>query len=216
MLSILTKVEGGPAWINTDQYTIEAESDEPAELAMMAGPMMQRLLEDRFQLKVHRETREGPVYELTVPKGNAKSLAAKGTPCAAADFADLPMPFRSRPGDDRPCNMIFNARKGPNMVLTARGLSMEQLTQSLTGATGKLVIDKTGMTGNVDLDLVYAPEGDVSQVRAIGSADATPTAEDPVGPSIFTALERIGLKLEPARGSREYLVIDSVSRPSAN
>ena len=218
MLSILTKVEGGPAWINSDQYTIEAESDEPAELTMMAGPMMQRLLEDRFQLKVHRESREGPIYELTLPKGNAKALAAKGTPCVAADFVNLPFAPPFRPGADRPCNMIFNARKGPNMVLTARGLSMEQLTQSLTGATGKLVVDKTGMTGNVDLDLVYAPEGDVSRVRAIGSADATPTAEDPAGPSIFTALqERIGLKRGACqRGSREYLVIDSVSRPSAN
>ena len=214
MMTILTKIEGGPAWINSDQYTIEAETEVPVAAPVMIGPMTQRLLEDRFQLRVHRETREGPVYELTLAKGSEKTLAAKGTPCVAADFADLPIPFRS--GDDRPCNMIFNARKGPNMVLTARGLSMEQLTESLTGASGKLVIDKTGMTGNVDLNLVYAPESDISQVRAIGSADATPTAEDPLGPSIFTALERIGLKLVPARGAREYLVIDSVSRPSEN
>jgi uncharacterized protein (TIGR03435 family) len=174
MLSILTKVEGGPAWLNSDEYTIEAEAEGPAEISMMAGPMTQTLLEDRFQLKVHREVREGPIYELTLAKGGSKTLAAKGTPCVAADFADLPIPFR--PGDDRPCNMIFNARKGPNMVMTARGLSMEQLTQSLTGATGRLVIDKTGMTGNVDLDLVYAPEVDATQARAITSADATPVS----------------------------------------
>lgn len=102
------------------------------------------------------------------------------------------------------------------MVMTARGLSMEQLTQSLTGATGRLVMDKTGITGNVDLNLVYAPEVDAAPARVVASADAAPVAEDPVGPSIFTALERVGLKLEPAKGSREYLVIDSVSRPSEN
>jgi uncharacterized protein (TIGR03435 family) len=215
MMTILTKVEGGPAWINSDQYTIEAEADAPVTLPVMAGPMTQTLLEERFQLKVHRETREGPAYELTLAKGGAaKTLAAKGTPCVAADFADLPFPFRA--GDDRPCNMIFNARKGPNMVMTARGLSMEQLTQSLTGATGRLVMDKTGITGNVDLNLVYAPEVDAAPARVVASADAAPVAEDPVGPSIFTALERVGLKLEPAKGSREYLVIDSVSRPSEN
>jgi uncharacterized protein (TIGR03435 family) len=214
MLSILTKVEGGPGWLSSDLYTIEAEGDGVASLPMMAGPMMQRLLEDRFQLKVHRETREGPAYELTLAKGGSKTLAAKGTPCVAADFADLPIPFD--PSDDRPCKLIFNRRKGPNMVMMVRGLSMEEVTPSLTGATGRLVIDKTGITGNINLDLVYAPDENAPGPNLTPSADGVPVAENPVGPSIFTALEQAGLKLEPAKGSREYLVIDSVSRPSAN
>ena len=98
-------------------------------------------------------------------------------------------------------------------MLRLRGASMEAVTQSLTGFAGRLVINKTGIAGNIDLDLVFTPEDD-SPLRDV--APAEPTAEDPLGPSVFTAVERIGLKLEPARGSREYLVIDSVSRPSAN
>jgi uncharacterized protein (TIGR03435 family) len=213
MASMMTKIEGGPAWLNSDQYTIEAESEAPATIPMEAGPMMQTLLEDRFQLKVHGETREGPVYELTLAKGATKALAAKGTPCVASDYANAPVPFRAR--DDRPCQMTWIDRKGPNVVLVARGASMEFLTQSLTGFAGRLVIDKTGIIGNIDLDLIFYPEDD-TPVREVAPADAVPTTEDPAGPSIFTALERIGLKLEPARGAREYLVIDSVSRPSAN
>ncbi len=60
----LTKMEGGPGWLSSDQYTIEAEADGDKTVPMMAGPMMQALLEERFQLKIHRETRQGPVYEL--------------------------------------------------------------------------------------------------------------------------------------------------------
>src|SRR6185312_9980402 len=54
----LTKIEGGPAWLSSDRYTIEAEAGGDQTVPMMAGPMMQALLEERFQLKIHRETRE--------------------------------------------------------------------------------------------------------------------------------------------------------------
>ena len=99
------------------------------------------------------------------------------------------------------------------MVLSARGSRVDEIIPILTGVTGRLVVDKTGMVGNIDIDLIFAPEDGVTP---IATAESAPTAEDPLGPSIFTALERIGLKLESARGSREYLVIDSVSRPSEN
>jgi uncharacterized protein (TIGR03435 family) len=215
--TILTKVEGGPDWLDSDQYTIEAEADGGATPPMMAGPMMQRLLEDRFQLKVHRETREGPVYELTVAKGGSKIQAAKETPCVAADFEGSPFPpFAQGLGDTRPCRMIWSGRKGPNMVLRARGISMEEVTLSLTGATGRLVIGKTGIAGNIDINLIYAPDENTPGPLAAKPAEGVPVADDPVGPSLFTALQELGLKLEPARGAREYLVIDSVSRPSAN
>jgi uncharacterized protein (TIGR03435 family) len=217
-LTVLTKIEGGPAWLNSDQYTIEAESEAPATNPTKAGPMMQRLLEDRFQLKVHREMREGPIYELTLAKGGSKLQPARQGPCVAADFAGSPIPFPEQgPADaDTQCHIMWSVRKGPNLIRVARSANMEEFAVGLIGTVDRLVVDKTGIPGNVDYRLIFAPDESTPNVVA-AATDGAPVAEDPVGPSIFTALEeQLGLKLEPARGSREYLVIDSVSRPSEN
>ena len=81
----------------------------------------------------------------------------------------------------------------------------------------RLVIDKTGIAGNVEFRLLFAPDDSTPGVNTIPAGDAAPLADDPGGASIFTALQKqLGLKLEAARGAREHLVIDNVSRPSAN
>ena len=96
-------------------------------------------------------------------------------------------------------------------------MSMEILITLLTADVGRLVIDKTGISGPVDFHLVFAPEVNQPGAPAPPSADGVPVSTDPSGPSIFTALEQqMGLKLENSRGSSEYLVIDSISRPSEN
>jgi uncharacterized protein (TIGR03435 family) len=94
---------------------------------------------------------------------------------------------------------------------------MGDFTANLTRTLDRLVVDKTGITEPFDFRLMFAPdESTPGQVGPL-SADGVATAPDPVGPSIFTAIEeQLGLKLVPAKGAREYLVIDSVSRPSAN
>jgi len=212
----LTKIEGGPAWLSSDKYTIEAEADGDQTVPMMYGPMTQVPLEERFQLKIHRETREGPVYELTIAKGGARVQPVRQGPCLASDFAGTSFPFR--PGDESQCRFIYTSREGPNIIATGRSRSMEELTQSLTTATDRLVIDKTGITGNVDYHVVFAVDESTPGFRGPPpSPDGTPVAEDPVGPSVFTAVEQqLGLKLNPARGARDYLVIDSISRPTPN
>jgi uncharacterized protein (TIGR03435 family) len=205
MLTPLTKIEGGPAWIDTDQYTIEAELEEAATGAAMGGPMMQTLLEDRFQLRVHREKREGPIYELIVAKGGSKLIPAKQGPCVRSDFADSSFPyFDPPPGTpDQQCSFFLTFPKGPNRIMTARNTSMEGLTAVLTRDVGRLVVDKTGIKEKVDFRMVYSG----------GDPAAAEFEEAP----ILTAIQQqLGLKLEPARGPRDYLVIDSISRPSSN
>jgi uncharacterized protein (TIGR03435 family) len=219
MLTVLTGIEGGPGWINSDQYTIEAESESAAAPMMMDGPMMQTLLEDRFQLKVHRENREGPVYALTVAKGGLKMQAAKEGPCVQSDFADSPFPFLQPPAgmENMQCSFMWTTRKGPNVIKAARYSTMEDFAAGLTGAMDRLVTDKTGITGHVDFRLTFSPDDTTPRFAPVQSADGVPVADDPAGPPLFTALqEQLGLKLEPARGNRDYLVIDSVSRPSPN
>lgn len=228
LLSVLTKIEGGPSWLTSDQYTIEYEADGSLPPSMTDGPMMQSLLEDRFQLKVHRETREGPVYDLVSTKGGSKIQSAKGTPCTATDRAGIPLPPGLAPEraadltaamaeDTRPCKLIFNTKRGPNMVLRVRGLSMAELIPSFTVDTDRIVIDKTGIQGNVDLDLIFSPDDTTPGAQQVSSPDAAPVADDPAGPDFITALQdQLGLKLEAAKGDREYLVIDSISRPTPN
>jgi bla regulator protein BlaR1 len=219
MLTQLTKVEGGPGWLRTDTYTIEAEAEGTFPLMMMDGPMMQSLLEDRFQLRVHRETREGPGYELTVAKGGSKIQPAKQGPCLESDFVDAQFPFGPPPPgmENVNCRFFFNTRKGPNVIKSGRSETMEDLTADLTRTVDRLVVDKTGITEKFDFRLTFAPDENTPGEAGALSADGVATAPDPAGPSIFTAVqEQLGLKLEPAKGAREYLVIDSVSRPSAN
>ena len=75
--NIPINIEGGPAWINTELYQIAAKAERATDLGVTAGPMMQALLEERFKLKIHRETREVPVYALVVSKGGIQLPAAK-------------------------------------------------------------------------------------------------------------------------------------------
>jgi len=83
--SFLQPISGGPSWINSDRYRIDAKAEGPANLELMRGPMMQALLEDRFKLKLHRESRETNVFELIVSKGGAKLQAAKEGGCEVFD-----------------------------------------------------------------------------------------------------------------------------------
>ena len=218
MSTVFTKIIGGPAWISSDLYTIEAESESTQTRMTMDGPMMQALLEDRFQLRVHRETREGPVYLLTVAKSDSGLQAAKPGGCVASDFMGAPFDraiFLSQP--DRQCSFLFNVRKGPNTIIAARSVGIDNLTAALTRMTDRLVIDKTGITGLVDFRLLFAPDETTPGPAAPRAIDEQPMADDPAGPSIFTALrQQLGLKLESGRGPREFLVIDSIQRPSAN
>ena len=154
--------------------------------------MLQSLLEDRFKLIVRRETRELPVYELTVAKGGAKLRAGA---CNTRDP-------NSPPSRQRPSDCGFSVMD--NNTIKATQIDMERFIPMLTFWVRRTVLDRTGFKGTFDVDLKWNPD----------EATATPTAD--TAPSIFTAIQELGLKLESARGPVEVLVIDSVQRPSEN
>ena len=87
---------------------------------------------------------------------------------------------------------------------------------------GRPVIDKTGLAGRYDFELEFAPDSDTPIFQGRGGRDgggdagAVPLASEPDGPTIFLALEKVGLKLESAKGPRKTLVIDRIERPSEN
>lgn len=142
------------------------------------------LLADRFQLKLHKETKEMPVYALTVAKNGPKFQPAANTDVTRTGL-------RIRRGDTG------------KPEITGTRIPMEFLAKTLSDQVGRTVIDQTGLQGNYDFKLTFAP--DMGQ----------PTETD--GPSIFTALqEQLGLRLDSQKGPVEVLVIDSAQKASEN
>jgi uncharacterized protein (TIGR03435 family) len=212
------QVVGGPEWTNDDAYDIVAKLDgeyvpvapgtgqaDPLQLAM------RNLLEDRFKLKTHRETREMDIYALVLarPGTHGPKLIQSPMDCAAQAQAErakggppAPMPTRP-PALGTPYCGVFG---GPGR-LRSGGLNANMIAQSLMPAAGRMVVNRTGLEGSWDFELSYA------QPQRGPGPDAA--AVDPNAPDFFTAVqEQLGLKLESAKGPVEVLVIDGAERPA--
>jgi uncharacterized protein (TIGR03435 family) len=187
-------VSGGPPWIASDRYDIVAL--EPGGSRPTAGQnllMFQNLLADRFKLKIHRETKQLPVYNLVLGKNGAKVV-------------------ESAPGA-RKDDLVYQGSPG-GVGLPGHSVTMGDLVAFIGRVfLDRLVIDKTGLTGSYDFDLKFAAEGTL----------LAPPGPPPSGvdanelPDFFAAIQQqLGLKLEPAKGPVETIVIDSVERPSEN
>jgi uncharacterized protein (TIGR03435 family) len=190
------QISGGPNWLDSAKFDIDAKPDSatPIPPGPAGGPqmrlMIQSLLEDRFRLKVHRESREEPVYELVVAKGGPKL----------------------QPATDSLKQQQRGMRMGRGQ-LTGTAAPVSILVAQLSQQLGRSVIDKTGLAGQYDFELKWTPEIGQSQS---GPTDAVP-APDLTGASLFTAIqEQLGLKLESTKGPVEVLVIDSAEKPSEN
>ena len=204
-------VEGGPPWINSIRYRIDAKADGAKGQGLMRGPMLQTLLEERFKLKIHHETREVPAYALTVAKGGLKLHPFQEGSCIPRDFTVLdqfpPQPFPELPTGQKYCGGGVTEQRGI-VTLEAIGMSIDDFIKHSLPGLDRPVVNNTGTTGLFNFHLEFAPEEPAG-------AGATP-AEVP-GPSILTALERqLGLKPEQAKVPGDFLVIDHIERPSAN
>jgi len=214
-----TQLVGAPDWAETARYDIVAKAEGDIQGTPPGGPagplnfMLQDLLEDRFKLRAHRETREMAIYALTLARADGKlgdGLRASTVDCAAMRGRGGrmgPPPGPPQPGERPQCGM----RIAPNQVM-AGGASLTQLTQMLSQFTQRIVIDRTGLKGSFDIDLTFTPE---RMPQGPPPPGAPPLTIDPNGPSLFTALqEQLGLKLESERAPVEVLVIDHVERPT--
>jgi uncharacterized protein (TIGR03435 family) len=175
-----SQIAGSPAWLESDRYDVEARTGRPEKITAEEMPqLMQGLLADRFHLKFHRETREIPVYALVVSKGGPKLKRASDGESAG---------MNTHPGS-----------RSSQAVATAT--SMDMLAKYVGNRVGRIVLDKTGLTGVYDFTLEWAPD----------------SAADSSAPPLVTALrEQLGLRLESQKAPVEVLVIDSISRPTEN
>jgi uncharacterized protein (TIGR03435 family) len=201
---------GGPAWAKTSMFDVEAKvapEDAPKLKEMkieQRRAMMVSLLEERFGLKYHHETRELPMYELVVAKCGVKMQASKPDP-PAADGGEL-----------RGNHSLFMHGRGH---LESTGMGMPGLVRVLSGQLGRTVVDKTGLPGNYDYKLDWTPDDTASQMMKGGNPAAGDNAAPPdaAGPTLFTALEeQLGLKLEATKGPVDVIVIDELQQPTAN
>jgi uncharacterized protein (TIGR03435 family) len=195
MISLMYKVPmrhivGGPDWLNTDTYDIEARTDHEASIDDL-HTMFQNLLADRFNLKFHREIKEGPVYSLIVDKSGLKMT-------------------ENQSGQDLKIPITFGAGGEANGVRVPMKYFCWWLGQQLQ-RDERPVIDKTGLDKSYNFTLSFAPE----LPPDVPKDSLPPELRD--RPSIFEALkDQLGLKLTPETGPVESLVIDHVERPSEN
>lgn len=201
-------ITGGPSWANSDLYDVNAEADGAPPEEIMRGPMMQALLEDRFKLKIHRETATVPVYSLVQSGRGLKLRPFRDGSCVPRDQSKFPPP----PAAENDCH-ARGRREGTMQIVDAQAMTVGEFARIfLNGALDRPVVDNTGITGKYDFHLEYGVDQSTPRFNAAGAA-----AGDPAGPSIFTAVqEELGLKLESAKGPGEVLVIDHVERPSEN
>jgi uncharacterized protein (TIGR03435 family) len=207
--------------MSSENYNLEAKAEGNPPFPEMRGPMLRALLEDRCHLKVHRETREGPVYELAVVKGGAKIQPMKEGGCIPIDMNHPPPPpARGEPLPNYCGTQTMKMGQGRS-VFDAHGISLMDLARgAISDQVDHPVIDKTGLTALFDIHLEFAPN--FIHTPGVGSRGGSaepgsPAAADSEAPSIFTALtEQLGLRLVAARGPVQVLVIDHVERPSAN
>ncbi len=187
-----SQIMGGPDWITSVMFDIDAKSDPSVDLQLRALPieqarrvkqlMVQALLADRFALRVHQETRQLPVYALVLAKDGPDFKPSK------IDGTTI----------DTGRSHLHIAGSDDTIAILAR-----ELAQLL----GRPVLNQTGLTGRYDLSLRWTPDD------AVAPASASPEAS----PDIFTAIqEQLGLKLESTKGPVPVLVIDSVQKPSPN
>ncbi len=203
-------IEGGPDWIHSERYEIDAKSDGHPSILMMEGPMMQTILEDRFNLRLHRETRQGPVYELALGKGSPKLKPLQDGSCTPV-VTGSPLPLL-QDGQHLCRNMV-----SPHGSVDIEGGTLSTLADLLGMVVDRPVIDKTGITSYFEIHLVFSADESAPPQPAPADPGAPATVRAPDAPGIFHAIqEQLGLRLVPAKGPVDVLVIDHIERPSEN
>ena len=188
------RIVGGPGWVASRRWDMQAKPNRAASPDQIR-PMLQALLEERFQLHSHSETRNIPVYELVIDSNGSKVPTAK----------------------DTETNQTVRATTGSIELTKATSATF---ASQLSYALAQPVIDKTSLSGNFDFAIKWAPEpGEDGGPTTAGLPPGIPEqpASTQDGPSIFTAIrEQLGLRLKSGRGAVEVVAIDDVQMPTAN
>jgi uncharacterized protein (TIGR03435 family) len=203
------QISGGPRWIDSDRFDIEGKSEDPKADFDQLRLMLRSLFEDRFKLKVHRETKESPAYSLVVGKDGPKIKLSRDQ---SSENVDGPAPPGAGPNHGAIRIGVGN--------LVGNAVTLSWFATMLSPRLDRLIIDHTSLAGRFDIRLQWTPSAAENlflvptEIIDMNGATVRPDAS---GPSIFSAIqEQLGLKLESAKAPVEVLVIDHVEKPSEN
>jgi len=210
------QVTGGPDWIDSTRFDVEATPDSALQeqlpkmtsdqATLVKHQMMQALLADRFKLTLHHDTKELPVYSLVLAKGGPKLTESKPDD-ANPDTANAP----GHPPRKGMMRMSFDSK---GVELTSTGMSMDGLARQLAFQLHSTVQDHTGLTGSYEFTLHFTPDDARSGIPEAGGGGG---ASDNAGISVFAAVQdQLGLKLESKKGPVDVVVVDHVDKPSDN
>jgi uncharacterized protein (TIGR03435 family) len=202
------RLEGGPSWIHSERFDIQAISAAPTTTAEK-DVLLQRLLAERFALKVHVEQRPQPVYALLLARADGRigpNLKRSAFDCAAHAAAGGSADKIPRQPNGLPsCYPALRMDDGVRQF-TIGGVTMAAFAAALTSVVQRVVVDRTELSGAFDIDITYAGQQDL--LSGTGSPNAA---------SLFTVLnEELGLRLDSRTEPVEVLVIDSAERPTPN
>lgn len=199
-------MDGLPDWARKEMYTLRAKAEGNPTQATMGGPMLRSLLEERFHLEIHEETREIPVYQMTVTRGATKLVPHVAGSC-------LPWaPGTPLPQGQRFCETRLSQRSPNVFTLHLEGVDLNTLAKRLGTMLDRPVVDRSGLPDLFDVKLDFAPDDQTPTLLRSGQPSEPSTAA-----GLSTAMqEQFGLRLERTKGPGRFLVIDHVERPTEN
>jgi uncharacterized protein (TIGR03435 family) len=180
------QVSGGPAWVESDGFDIDARASNPKATPAQLRRMVQALLADRFQLQMHRATKESSIYALVQAKGGVKLTESRD------ETEDTGVRI-----------------EGPGRISGVRG-TMAMLAGALSKPVQRRVIDQTGLTGAYTFKLQFVPD---NSRKPSPDADAPPTDGPSIFTALE---EQLGLTLKTTKGPVDSIVIDRAVKPAAN
>lgn len=210
------QVVGGDAWISSVRFDVSARAESGAVPNIhQVNAMLGSLLTERFGVRVHRESRNLPVFALALATSGRTGPRLRTSDRDCAAVLDGRDPFDSSVVESdrvecQPRTMFVAGKNGARITFTRVGLPMRQLVALLVPFAKRTIVDRTGLDGTYDVDLTFSP--DVARFVTESGIQDAPQAE---GFSLATALrEQLGLKLESTRGPSEVLVVDAAHRPT--
>jgi uncharacterized protein (TIGR03435 family) len=203
-----TSVSGGPAWIDSDRFEIDAKAESPQSWGTLNGPMLRTLLQQRFNLRIRTATREAPVYALTVNKGGAKLQPSKRD-CIILDSERPLIPIEAGKPLPAVCGLgrLTKDAQGED-VWDAFAVSMATLAILVSTDADRKVVDRTGLSGVFDIHLPLL-------IESLGDSTDRPASADTFN-ALRVSIQKLGLKIEPAKGQIESLIVDRAEQPSEN
>ena len=233
----------GPSWLDSERYDITAKVPDGVPKEQIPA-MLQALLSERFKMTIHRETKEQPVYALIVSKGGPKltksepgDVAGPGGPGPGpggpgpgpSGTVVKGGPGPGAPGGAPPKGAMMMEMGGPggNARMRANGITMPRFCDMLSGMLDRPVVDMTEVEGNYDISLDVSMEELAGLKRMVvagpggpggpGGGDHGPAPDAAPSASIFSAVQTLGLKLDPRKAPIGYVMVDRADKvPTEN